>query len=109
MTGFVVLRLRPSGRRAWFGLAAIAALSLLPVYRRQTDTKLLLLTVPACAMLWAEGGLTGCLAVLVNIAGFALRGDFTWVFFLALINRLNLSTIGVSGQLLTAVQVFPVP
>jgi hypothetical protein len=41
---FVTLRSRPSPRRTWLGLAAIATLSLLPIYHRQYDAKLLLLT-----------------------------------------------------------------
>ncbi|MGO9636822.1 MAG: glycosyltransferase family 87 protein, partial [Terracidiphilus sp.] len=52
----VTLRSRFSQARAWLALAGIAALSMLPVYHRPYDAKLLLLTVPACAMLWAEGG-----------------------------------------------------
>jgi hypothetical protein len=105
----VTLRSRSSPSRAWIGLAAIAALSLLPVYHRQTDTKLLLLTVPACAMLWAEGGLIGWLALLLNTAGFVLNGDITWAILLGLINRLHMSTAGLSGEILIAVQVFPAP
>ena len=82
---------------------------MLPVYHRQYDAKLLLLTVPACVMLWAEGGLLGWLALLVNTAGFLFTGDLTWAILLGLINRLHLSTTGFSGQLLIAMQVFPAP
>jgi hypothetical protein len=106
---FVTLRSRATQSRSWLALAAIAALSMLPVYHRQYDTKLLLLTVPACVMLWAEGGLIGWFAVLLNAAGFVLTGDLTWAVLLALINHLHLSTSGPHGQLLTAVVVFPVP
>lgn len=106
---FVTLRSRPSPRNVWLALAAIAALSMLPVYHRQQDTKLLLLTVPACAMLWAEGGLTGRLALLVNCAGFVLTGDLPWAILLGLINNLHLPSTRLTGQLLTAVQVFPAP
>ena len=106
---FVTLRSRPSPKRAWLALAAIAALSMLPVYHRQVDAKLLLLTVPACAMLWAEGGLIGWLALLVNTAGFVLTGDIPWAIFLGLINNPHLPTTWLSGQILMAAQVFPVP
>jgi hypothetical protein len=106
---FVTLRSRPSFARAWLALAAIAALSMLPVYHRQVDAKLLLLTVPACAMLWAEGGLIGWLALLVNTAGFVLTGDIPWAIFLGLINNLHLPTTWLSGQILMAAQVFPAP
>jgi uncharacterized SAM-binding protein YcdF (DUF218 family) len=56
---FVTVRFRFSPARTWLALAAIAALSLLPIYHRQQDTKLLLLTIPACVVLWTEGGLVG--------------------------------------------------
>jgi hypothetical protein len=106
---FVTLRSRSSPARAWLALAAIAALSMLPVYHRQQDTKLLLLTVPACAMLWAEGGLIGWFALLVNTAGFVLTGDLSWAILLGIISNLHLPATGLTGQILMAVQVFPVP
>jgi hypothetical protein len=55
-------RISPAG--AWLVLASIAPLSLLPIYHRQHDASLLLLTVPASAMLLAEGGATAWLALL---------------------------------------------
>ena len=105
----ITLRSRFSSARAWIALAAIAALSMLPVYHRLYDAKLLLLTVPACAMLWAEGGLIGWLALLVNTAGFVVTGDLPWAILLGLIRSLHPSTTGLSGQVLIAVQVFPAP
>lgn len=61
-----VVRTRPSWRRDLLGLAAAAGLTLLPIYHRQYDTRLLLLTFPAVALLlrardrmgWAALGLT---------------------------------------------------
>ena len=106
---FFTLRSRSSQARAWLALAAIAALSMLPVYHRQYDAKLLLLTVPACAMLWAEGGLIGALALGVNTAAFVLTADLPWALLFGLISHLRLSTTGLSGQILMAVQVFPIP
>jgi hypothetical protein len=106
---FVTLRSRPSPKNAWLALAAIAALSMLPIYHRQHDTKLLLLTVPACAMLWAEGGLAGWLALLVNTAGFVLNGDLAWAIFFGLANNLHLHLTRLTGEMLIAVQVFPAP
>ena len=60
-------------------------------------------------MLWAEGGLIGRLALMVNIAGFVLTGDLLWAILLGLINNLHLPSTRLTGQMLTAVQVFPVP
>ena len=106
---FITLRSRPAPRRTWLALAAIAALTMLPVYHRQTDTRLLLLTIPACAMLWAEGGLIGWLAILINSAGFVLNGDLSWAIFFGLISHLRLPATPLSGQILVAVQAFPAP
>jgi len=103
------LRYRPSPRTVLLALAAIAALSMLPLYHRQQDTKLLLLTVPACAMLWAEGGPTGWLALLVNSAAFVLTGDLPWAILLGFIGHMRAPTTALGTQMLIAVQVFPVP
>jgi hypothetical protein len=106
---FITVRTRATPSRAWLAIASIAALTMLPVYHRQYDAKLLLLTVPACLMLWAEGGLIGWFALLVNVAGFALTGDLTWAILLPLINRLHVSTTGLSVETLAVAQVFPAP
>jgi hypothetical protein len=106
---FVTLRSRPSPARARLALAAIVPLSLLPVYHHLYDAKLLLLTVPACAMLWAGGGLAGRLALLVNAAAFVLTGDLLWSVFYAFITTLRLPAAGLSGRMLMAAQLFPAP
>jgi len=106
---FATLRFRPSRAGTWLAIAAIAALSMLPVYHRLHDTKLLLLTVPACAMLWAEGGMIGWLALLVNSAGFVLTADVPGVILLDAIRSQHAPAAGLSAQMLTAAQRFPVP
>jgi hypothetical protein len=107
---FVTLRSpRPTPQRAWLALAAIAALSMLPVYHRQQDTKLLLLAVPACAMLWAEGGRIGRFALIVTTAAFLVTADLSWAILLALIPHLPLPPTELTRQFLIAIQVFPVP
>jgi len=107
--GFVTLRSRFTPAGGWLGLAAIAALTMLPVYHRQYDAKLLLLAVPACVLLWVQGGLTGRLALLVTGSALFFTGDLTWALYLALVKRLPLAPTGFSGQLSTALQVFPAP
>ncbi|MGA9670667.1 MAG: glycosyltransferase family 87 protein [Terracidiphilus sp.] len=106
---FFTLKSPRSQSTTWLAIAAIAAFSMLPVYHRQQDTKLLLLTVPACAMLWSEGGLTARLALVVNSAGFLLTGDIPWAVFLGLIDKLHVPTAGFGGKILIGVQVFSVP
>lgn len=46
-----VIRMRVSRERDYFALASIACLSLLPIYHREYDTRILLLTFPAFALL----------------------------------------------------------
>ncbi|MGO9936648.1 MAG: glycosyltransferase family 87 protein [Terracidiphilus sp.] len=73
-------RARLSPTNIWLALAAIAALTMLPIYHRQSDAKLMLLTIPACAVLYAEGRRIGRIATAVTGAGFLLTGD---LWFLA--------------------------
>ena len=105
--GWVTLRTRPSARNAWLALAAIAALSMLPVYHRQVDARLLLLTVPACAMLWAEGGRIGRLALAVTTAGLVLTGDIPWAIFYSLISKLHLPATALMGNISLPCMSFP--
>jgi len=105
----VTLRLPPSTRRVWLALAAIAPLTMLPVHHHLYDAKLLMLMVPACAMLWAEGGRTGRFALWVTGVGFALTGDVSWTMLFRLVNYLPLAAAGTEGWILTALRVFPVP
>jgi hypothetical protein len=107
--GWVTLRTRPSVRGARLALAAIAALSMLPVYHRQVDARILLLTVPACAMLWAEGGRIGRLALMVTTGGFVLTGDIPWAIFFAGLGKLHLPATAMTGKVLIVVQVLPLP
>ena len=106
---FCTLRYRRSPRTTWMALAAIGALSMLPVYHRQSDAAVLLLAIPACAMLWAERNAMGRLALLVTGTGLLFTADFPWAAILALINVLQRSASGQFQKLFIAMQVFPVP
>ena len=59
----------------WLALASVSALSLLPVYHRLHDAKLLLLAIPACAMLWAEGSRVKWPAALLTSATIVVTAD----------------------------------
>jgi hypothetical protein len=105
----VTLRTRFSMDRMWLALATVSALSLLPVYHRIYDAKLLLLSVPACAMLWAEGGLIGWLALSVNTLALLLTSDLPWVLFSMLLSHLRPAMPWLSGPVLNALVVLPTP
>jgi hypothetical protein len=102
----VTLRCRPSPARTWLALAAVSALTMLPFYHRQLDTVLLLLTIPACAMLWAEGGLIGRLALLVTTAGLILSGFLPWIIFYAIIGNVHLPATKLANQIVIACRFF---
>ncbi len=107
--GIVALRAPVTRSSTWLGLAAIAPLSMLPVYHRQYDAKLILLAVPACALLWSRRGKLGWIALLVTSVAFFLNGDLPWVAFLTLVNHIHPASAGPYSRLLTAVWDFPVP
>lgn len=68
-----------SPRLAWFALAAISALTMLPFYHRTYDARLLLLAVPACAILWTEGEPGRRWSLLVTLGAIVLTGDLFWI------------------------------
>jgi hypothetical protein len=103
------LRSRLSQATAWLALAAVVPLAMLVTYHRPWDAKLLLLTVPACAMLWAEGGPIGWIALLVNTAALVLTGDIPLTILLILTRNLHLSAATLSGQIKMVVLARPVP
>jgi hypothetical protein len=103
------LRRRFSQEGARLALAAIAALSMLPLYHRLHDTGLLLLVFPAFAMLWAKGGPTSWLALLFTGAGALMTSDITVQQLAIHSAHLRESTSGLTGQLLTVLLARPVP
>jgi hypothetical protein len=103
------VRMRLSRARAWLALAAIAPLSMLPIYHLQHDAKLLLLAVPACALLWAEGGATGWMAALVTSAGILVNGDIFSGIRISLTRRFLVPQPNLLGRILTAVLTRPAP
>jgi len=107
--GLVTLRSRIGPTTTWLALASIAPLSMLPVYHRQYDAKLILLAVPACALLWSRRGKAGWAALFVTWVAFFLNGDLPWVTFLAVVNHLHPASAGPTSRLLTAIWDFPVP
>jgi hypothetical protein len=104
-----VIRRRFSEQGAWLALAAVAALSMLPLYHRQNDTRLLLLTVPAMAVLWAAGGITARLGLLVTGANAFFTGDIVVQALGKAAHHFRLPTYGIPGQLLNFVLIRPVP
>ncbi|MGO9936428.1 MAG: glycosyltransferase family 87 protein [Terracidiphilus sp.] len=103
------LRIEVSQKIAWLGLAPIAAISMLPIYHRIYDAKLLLLAIPACAIIWARGGALAWIAASLSGTGILSTGSFPWVIFYHLIKYLPLPPTPQSRTILVMLQVFPVP
>jgi len=64
---------------AWLAIAVVVPLTILVVYHRSYDARLLLLSVPACAMLWQKGGRLGWCALALTLAAIILTGDIFWI------------------------------
>lgn len=96
-----VIRGRTSRQRIYLGLAAISALTLLPVYHRTHDAKLLLLAVPACALLWAEKGQRRWIALALTAAGILSTSDIPRAFLILLHQNLSVSTTTLAGKMIT--------
>jgi hypothetical protein len=108
----VTVKSRPSRAKPYFALAAIAVLSLLPVYHRQYDAKIIILTIPALAMLWSEGGSTRWIALFVSLQGYLLTADLAWTIFVGYLVKshlLHMNEAGNFGPTMTPVMNFPVP
>src|SRR6202789_4555257 len=104
----VTLRSQASERNAWIALAAIAPLTMLVTYHRQHDAKLLLLTIPACALLWSERGVAGWLALLTNSAAIFITGDIPATYLSIITNHQSVGA-GFFGELKAALLVRPIP
>jgi hypothetical protein len=108
---WIIITIRSHGKASghYLALAAIAALSMLPVYHRPHDAKLLLLTLPACAMLIAQGGIIGRIAVVLNSAAIILTSDLPLGMFAQLTSGLHLSTENWQAKWKTVLLGRPMP
>jgi hypothetical protein len=94
------LRSRFSLASVWFGLAAIAPLTMLATYHRPYDAKLLLLTIPACAILYTEGGPIATVAVWLNAASVLFTSSIPWITLELILDGLHISTSTQAGKTL---------
>ena len=90
-------------------LASISALSMLPVYHRLDDAKLLLLVVPACCLLWHKGGFLGGAAAVLTTTQILFTSAIPWAIFLALIQHSRIPESSWVGRWIGAAQILPAP
>ena len=105
---FHTARSRFSQRSAWLALATIAPLTMLPVYHRPYDAKLLLLTIPACAILWSEGKRAAWLGMVFTALGIVITSDLPLGMLSILSKGLHIPE-GTQGDVITILLLRPVP
>lgn len=98
-----------SQTNSWLALAAIAPITMIVTYHRSYDAKLLLLTVPACAILWDRGGRIKWIAVAINTAGLVLTADYPLTLLMFWARNSHIPQTGVLTQLFTVAQLRPAP
>ena len=74
---FIAFRARRSSESQLLSLAALAPISLLPVYHHFYDTKLLLLCIPGFALLWSSQTRIRWLALALTFAALIATGDLS--------------------------------
>jgi Glycosyltransferase family 87 len=106
---FTTLRTRFSVSNACLALATAAPLTLLVTYHRPYDTKLLLLTIPACTILWAEGGAIGWVALILSASAILLTGDVALAVVSHYTKGLDLSAVSHAHKILVGILSQPAP
>src|SRR5215469_5110953 len=103
------LRAKRTSAVAWLALAAIVPISMLPLYHRIYDAKLVMLVLPACTLLHHRNGRIGRVALWITTVGFILTGDLPWSTFVSGLIQLRILTPAQPGPLVSAALAFPLP
>jgi hypothetical protein len=103
------IRNRHSPGNRWVSIAAISALTLLPIYHRHHDARMLLLAVPACAALWAGNRILGQIGTLLTFLAITLTGDLARAILEHLEAGHTFTTTSLSGKIQMAMFTRPAP
>jgi hypothetical protein len=98
---FATLRSRRSQDQAWFAMAVVVPLTILVTHHRVYDAKLLLLTIPACAILWEKRDSVGWTAMTITSIGIFLHADVPLTLLGDLMLRLPIPPSTLTGRILT--------
>lgn len=98
-----------STSRIWVSLAFLSAVSMLPVYHRHHDAKLLLLAVPACAMIVAKRPMAGIISVFFTALAFTFNADIPRAILTNWEANLTFSYGTLAGKLTTLFLARPAP
>lgn len=85
--------------KPWLALAVIVPLTILVTYHHPYDAKLLLLSVPACMILWKKGGRAGTIALLLNAAALLFTADVPLAFLKLLTSNLHADSANLLGKI----------
>lgn len=105
----ITVRTCPTADRIWLGLAVAAPLSMLPTYHFQHDAKMLLLTIPACLMLWKGREALGRWAMVVTVAGILVNGDLFTAIRVMLTRHIVVPQPNFASRLITVFCTRPAP
>lgn len=97
--GLGVLRKRETRQGALLALAAISALTQLPVYHRTHDAKLMMLMIPACAVLWAGKGARRWMALGLTAAAIFVTADLPLILWAAVTSKIQVPVATLGGKL----------
>jgi hypothetical protein len=101
------LRTRFSVPGAWLALGAAVPLTLLINYHRLWDAELAMLAIPACCLLWAEGGSLGKAAMPITSAAVLAAGKISLVTFEAIVGSFPFAVHGILTKAITVVLIRP--
>jgi hypothetical protein len=82
---------------------------MLPTYHLQHDAKILLLAIPACAMLWSQRNRVGRLSLLFTGAAIVINGGIFSVIRILLARSILVPQANFASELATAVLTRPAP
>lgn len=103
------VRTRATQTNTWLALASISALSVLPVYHRQYDAKLIMLQFPALGLLLTRKHRLRWIAFAVTVLATFLSGDLPWLIFIKFADRLRSLGSPFAGLMADVMLNFPVP
>jgi hypothetical protein len=96
-------------RSMWYAIAAIALLTMLPVYHRAYDARLLLLCIPGCALRWREGGGGAWAALGLTLSSILITGDLFWMGYLTFLHSYLASATSLVQKVLLDFQMASAP
>jgi len=107
VAGIVTMVRKQAAHEIWLALAVAAPLSMLPTYHLQHDAKIILLTIPACAMLWKRKNRLGRVCMVITSAAIIICGDIFTFARLVLTRLIAVPHTGALSELATVVLTRP--